>query len=410
LLGGLLMILAASSEAQANVKQVLVLQSLDRGNVVLDHFNGNFRVSLDQRAGKPVNVVQVTVGPTGFVRAPEQSVVEYIRSMYVDRPPPDLIVTTGGPAAVFARKHRHELFPEKPLLFASVDQRYLNGAPLGGNESAVAAVNDFPRVIDDILRVLPDTRQVFMVIGSGPLGQFWRQTLEGEFTRFRGRVTFVWSDELSLPDILDRVARLPSHSVIFYLIFGTDAHGGAYADEQVLADLHAKANAPLFGAFTAMFGSGIVGGSMMSVAELARDTADVASRILDGAPAGSFQVPPRLPGQPMFDGRELRRWGIPESRLPPGSVVQFRSPGLWDQYRAAVLTALGVLMFQSLLIAWLLHERRARQRAETDSRRNLAPAADVNRRETISALTSSIGHETRATSQVRSCTTPRRFR
>ena len=105
------MLVAASSEAQPVFKQVLVLQSLNRGNLVLDNFTGNFRVSLDQRAGQPVNVVQVVVGPTGFVGAPEQAIVDYIRSMYVDRPPPDLIVTAGGPAAVFARKHRPTAFP-----------------------------------------------------------------------------------------------------------------------------------------------------------------------------------------------------------------------------------------------------------------------------------------------------------
>ena len=117
------MIVVASSEAQPAVKQVLVLQSFDRGNLVLDNFTGNFRVGLDQRARKPVHVVQVVVGPTGFVDAPEQAIIDYIRSMYADRAPPDLIVTIGGPAAAFARKHRRKLFPEAPLLFASVDQR-----------------------------------------------------------------------------------------------------------------------------------------------------------------------------------------------------------------------------------------------------------------------------------------------
>ena len=102
----------ASSEAQPPVRQVLVLQSFDRGNLVLDHFTGNFRVDLDQRVGTPVNVVQVTVGPTGFVVAPEQAVVEFIRSTFADRPKPDLIVAVAGPAAVFARKYRQQLFPE----------------------------------------------------------------------------------------------------------------------------------------------------------------------------------------------------------------------------------------------------------------------------------------------------------
>jgi signal transduction histidine kinase len=232
-----------------------------------------------------------------------------------------------------------------------------------------------------------------MVMGAGTIGQFWRQKLETEFARFQGRVTFVWSNELSLPEILRRVASLPAHSAIVYLTFGTDAQGGAYPAEQVIGGLYARANAPLFGAQSPQFGYGIVGGSMMNVDDLARRTADVASRILKGEPAASLRVPPQSTGQPIYDWRELRRWGIPESRLPPGSVVRFRPPSLWDEYRLTVLTAVAVLVLQSLLIARLLNERRARQRAEIESRRNLALAADANRRETISALTTSIGHE-----------------
>ena len=95
----------------------------------------------------------------------------------------------------------------------------------------------------------------------------------------------------------------------------------------------------------------------------------------------------------IFDWRELQRWGIPESRLPPGSVVRYRAPSLWSEYRVTVLSAAGVLAVQSLLIVGLLYQRRARQRAEIESRRNLALAADASRRETMSALTSSIGHE-----------------
>jgi signal transduction histidine kinase len=391
--GALLAIAAASSAAPPAVKQVLMLQSLARGNLVLDHFTGNFRVSLDQRAGTLVNVVQVVVGPTGAVSAPEQAAVTYIRSMYADRPPPDLIVTTGGPAAVFARKHRQELFPGTPLLFASVDQRFLRGAPLGENESSVAVVNDFARVIDDILSVLPETRQVFVVIGGGVLGRFWRGQLEPEFQRFRNRVAIVWSDELSQPDILRRVATLPDHSAIFYLTFSIDAQGGAYADEQVLAAIRSHANSPLFGAFTPLLGYGIVGGSIMSISDLAANTADVASRILNGEPAQSVRVPPHIAGQPTFDWRELQRWGIPESRLPPGSVVKFRRPSVWEEYKLTVLVAAGALILQSLLILRLLYERRARRRAEIESLRNLALAADANRRETMSTLTASIGHE-----------------
>ena len=143
---------------------------------------------------------------------------------------------------------------------------------------------------------------------------------------------------------------------------------------------------PLFAAHSVYLGAGIVGGRLMSIDDLGRNTADAAIRILNGASPSSVSVPPQSPGQPIFDWRELQRWGIPESRLPPDSVVRYRAPSLWREYRVAILSAAGALAIQALLIVGLLFERRARQRAEIDSRRNLALAADASRRETMSAL------------------------
>ena len=231
---------AANGAAQSVQRQVLVLQSLYRGNLVLDNFTTNFRVELDQRAEQPVNFVQVFVGPTGSVGAPERSVVDFIISTFPDGSKPDLIVAVAGPASLFAHKYRKQLFPDTPLLLAAVDQRYLRGAPLGDNDTAVAVDNDFPRTIDDILQVLPQTRQVFVVAGTGQIGRFWRRELEEPFSRFRDRLTFEWLDNLSFSEILRRCASLPDNSAIFYLTFGTDAAGAAYADERVLADLRAR--------------------------------------------------------------------------------------------------------------------------------------------------------------------------
>ena len=384
---------AANGAAQSVQRQVLVLQSLYRGNLVLDNFTTNFRVELDQRAEQPVNFVQVFVGPTGSVGAPERSVVDFIISTFPDGSKPDLIVAIAGPASLFAHKYRKQLFPDTPLLLAAVDQRYLRDAPLGDNDTAVAVDNDFPRTIDDILQVLPQTRQVFVVAGTGQIGRFWRRELEEPFSRFRDRLTFEWLDNLSLSEMLRRCASLPDNSAIFYLTYGTDAAGAAYADERVLADLRAQANAPLFAGQSVYLGAGIVGGSRLSIDDLSRDTADVAVRLLNGESPASVRVPLHVPGQPIFDWRELQRWGIAENRLPAGSVVRYRAPSLWQEYRYTMLGAMGALAIQALLIIGLLYQRRARQRAELDSRRSLALAADVSRRQTMSAFTNAIAHE-----------------
>ena len=278
-----------------------------------------------------MNVVQVVVGPTGSVGAPEQAVVDYIRSTFVDRPKPDLIVTVAGPAAVFARKYRQQLFPDTPLLFASVDQRYLGDAPLGDNETAVAVVTDFPRVIEDILQLLPQTRQMFMVVGSGQIGQFWRRELEEPVRAISGS-TDICLVRRSVPSGDPAPLCEPARQLGDLVCDFRHGRGGAaYADERVLADLHATANAPLFAGQSVYLGAGAVGGSLLPIDDLSSQHGRRGHSTLERRAAEKHQRAATTAGQPIFDWRELQRWGIPESRLPAGSVVRYRAPSLWQR-------------------------------------------------------------------------------
>ena len=235
---------------------------------------------------------------------------------------------------------------------------------------------------------------MFVVNGAGPHAAFWRRELGKEFERFRGRVAIVWLDGLSLPDLVRRCASLPRNSAIFFLIFGTDASGAAYADERVLADLHATANAPLFGAQSVYMGRGVVGGSMMPIDEVVRTAADAAVRLLNGAPPKSINLPLPRPGQPIFDWRELRRWGIRgEPVAGRAASCATAAPACGRNTSSPCSARLARWLIQSLLIVGLLYQRRARRQAESDSQRHLALAADASRRQTMSALTTSIAHE-----------------
>lgn len=361
---------AASSHAQ--VRQVLLLQSLVRGNLTGDTFTGNLRVDMSRRSATPVMFTEVVVAPSGFGEIPEQATVDFLHSAYADRPKPDLVVTIGGPAATFARKYCHQVFPESPLLFAAVDQRFLGSVSLAEYETAVAVLNDMPGSVEGILQLFPRTSSVFMVTGAGPLGRFWRAQLQEDFRRFQDRVQFVWSEDLSYAEILQRVAALPADSAILYMTLSMDALGGVYPEDRVLADIHAVANAPLFGAQGAMMGHGIVGGQLMPIDELGRVTADIAVRILEGESPASLRPPVQKPAVATFDARELQRWGINESLLPPGHVVRFREPGVWERFKWPIVGGLSVLSAQALLIGALLISRRKRRLAEEMLRQNVA--------------------------------------
>jgi signal transduction histidine kinase len=374
-------------------RQVLVLQSMDRGSVVFDSLTGDFRAALQKRAGSGITLFDFVVAPAGLAEAPEKPVVAFLKAVYANRRPPDLIVTIGGPAAAFARNNRQQLFPQTPVVFAAVETRFLTTPPLGENEASVTVSIDYVASIEGILQLLPETQNVLMVIGSGPLSSFWQSELQRNFERFRNRLTFIWSQDLSYEQLLDRAETLPPHSAIYYLNAGTFATGSWQGDERTFGDLLRRANAPLFGAQGGYLGLGIVGGRLLDTSRLGEATADVVIRILSGDPPESFRLPPQSLGSAVFDARQLIRWNIPESRLPAGSDVQHRPSGLWEDHGGEVLTVLWVVGVQAALIAGLLYQRRGRRRAEVDSARSLSLAADVNRRMTMSALTGSIAHE-----------------
>jgi len=149
-----------------------------------------------------------------------------------------------------------------------------------------------------------------------------------------------------------------------------DAAGVAHAQPEALSRLCAAANAPVFGLFEEQLGHGILGGRLFSGEALGRATARVAARVLRGESAGEIETPVLGAGSPMFDWRELQEWQLRESRLPPGSVVRFRQPSVWQRYRWYATGALGIILVQGLLIVALLAQHRRRRRAEVELREN----------------------------------------
>ena len=95
----------------------------------------------------------------------------------------------------------------------------------------------------------------------------------------------------------------------------------------------------------------------------------------------------------LYDWRELKRWHIRQSDLPPGSTVLFRELTAWERYRWQILIIATVLVLEAALIVGLLHDRRRRRRAEIDAHQRMAELAELNRRSTVGELSASIAHE-----------------
>jgi signal transduction histidine kinase len=200
-------------------------------------------------------------------------------------------------------------------------------------------------------------------------------------------------DHQSFEETLKYAAELPLNSAIFLFQMQLDSAGVVHEGDTALRRLYAVANAPIFSTDEAFFGRELVGGPMHSVAVNTERAVAVAVRLLGGESAANIKLPPSNFAPPKFDWRELQRWHISESSLPPGSEVHFRVPTVWDQYRWQTILVMALFLAQAGIIARLFYEQRRRRKAEIESRQRMSELAHMNRYATAGELSASIAHE-----------------
>src|SRR5215510_182966 len=201
-------------------------------------------------------------------------------------------------------------------------------------------------------------------------------------------------DIVATAELRQRLTRLPGDSAVVYVGFSTDVTGEHYLPAEASQLVAEAANRPTFGDSEPYIGRGIVGGLMVSPGGIGRVAARFALRILDGENASDIPITNSEEIlRPVFDWRQLQRWGISENRLPVGSDIRFRSPTAWEQYRWEIMLISAVLVLQSLLIAGLFYEHRRRRQAEVEASRRMTELAHMNRSAAIGQMSASIAHE-----------------
>jgi len=181
---------------------------------------------------------------------------------------------------------------------------------------------------------------------------------------FFGKVDFELWNNRSMSQILTDVGALPPRTAVFFTRMFRDGAGRAVISSAAAQSIAKATSVPMYALTDAAFGTGVVGGSVIDIAALGQRAGELAYRVLSGAEPKSIPLEFLTKGTPIFDSRALKRWGISESRLPPGSVVRFRPNTFWDQYKWLIMAILAVCLIQAALIQWLLQERRRRRLAQ----------------------------------------------
>ena len=290
--------------------------------------------------------------------------VDSFRYRYLESKP-DLIIAVFEPAFDFVLKHRQELFPDVPIVFGGIERLSFANPDLEPNITGVFQDGTaYGKTLDLALNLHPDTRHIVVIGGAGFVEQSWLEPARKTFQRYVDRLQFTYLVGLSIDEIQNRLKKNLTNTVVLSFPITEDSSGKPIISRDALTQISKASSVPVYSFYPGAFGHGIVGGNIKNFSMQAKTTAEIGLRVLKGIPIQEIPAIQKKDLDYMFDWRQLKRWSIPENRLPPGSIVKFKKLTTWDRYKVQIIGALIVILFQTLIIFYLLYQRRIRLRAQ----------------------------------------------
>jgi PAS domain S-box-containing protein len=289
---------------------------------------------------------------------------EYLRRKYAGRHI-DLVIAMTDVALRFALRHRADLFPGAPIVFFGNSVPEADRDPAGGGSTGVIVMDGYRATLELALAMHPATERMFIVLQTPDPAQ-----LELTRTALQQLVpavpkTFIVDD--STERMIDAVKAIPPRSVLIYVRHSQEDPGRILFSAQAARLVAEASPVPVYGVSDSYLGTGVVGGVVYQTRAIGKRIGEMARLILGGARVENMPVE-RATQVATFDWRQLRRWNISESRLPAGSVIEYRQPGAWELYRPQIIGGAVLVLSQSVFIAALLVQGARRRRTANELR------------------------------------------
>jgi PAS domain S-box-containing protein len=279
---------------------------------------------------------------------------------------PDVIITVGPSPLRFMLEQHKEAFPGVPIVYCLPNADAPGIPALDPDFTGVETDLDAAGTMKAVLALRPGTKHVFVVGGTSLYDRVEEGVVRTELKDYEQSRDISYLFDLSMPALLERVHKLPDHSIVIFTAIGRDAAGTRFVSSGEASPMvTAAANAPLFSLYDIYLNHGEVGGYLSSVSGQGTIAGEMALQILNGRKPQDITRRKSIISYE-FDWRALKHWGMKESALPPGSIVLNRPPSFWQVYKTYFLIAIFVLLAQAAAICALEIQRLKRKRAEAE--------------------------------------------
>ena len=359
----ILLLFAAPPRLHANgVKRVLQVESYSVIDSWTDQSTRVFRETLNQ-AGFGINYEIFSLGvrfQPGLT--PSEGDIRALQDK-LDLHPYDLIVVYNNAAADLFLDGRLKLPAGTPLLLESYHGEPPQELKQKLNMTAVLAARHPFESARLGLRLLPDTRNIVVLVDATADGHRQRELLKEVPEEFAGKITVIDGSEYTTGEMLEQVGAQPPHTLLIFHSWGSSREDDPENSYTVLPRIKRIFPGMILGRYDTYMPLGSDGGSVAVSAELGRRTGKLAERILNGEKAAVIPYE-HTRTQLRLDYRALREFGIPASRVPAEVKLVNLPPDFLTRYRVELaIGGAALFLVLAVFIAVLLVRRRAHRKA-----------------------------------------------
>jgi signal transduction histidine kinase len=380
-------------------KRVVVLYSLEKGNVGQERIDAQLHEIFGRNKDFEIKIYNEYLD---LIRFPDPAQIsrltDFLRRKYT-KEKPDVVVTILAPALDCLEQYGKGLFQGIPVVAALLPQdraESLGGSPLRERATGTIYVDNAYEVAQSALRLRPGTKRIAFVAGASPLDIGFKVPILRAIKRAADGMELIDLSGLTMRETLSRVRNLPPDTIVFHTSIFRDKEGVIFNPPDAHRMVSDASNAPVFGFVETHMGKGIVGGRLAMLEWHIGKIAELIQRVLAGESPAAIPIVEEGGYRTVYDWRELRRWGIPEKSLPKGSILINKDLNVFERYKRYLIAGVSFLIFQTILIVFLIHLNRKQRTASAqlrESEERYRELLRVDRSSRLGELTASLTHE-----------------
>ncbi|HEX3028031.1 MAG TPA: ABC transporter substrate binding protein [Clostridia bacterium] len=267
----------------------------------------------------------------------------------------DVIITTDDAALKFALKNRSEIFSNAPVVFCGVTEKGVQEITRGySNVTGIIEEVDAKKTIKTALKINSKLEKVYVIYDNTESGYSMGNMTIDVIRKVHPYLKVIPLHQGTSDEILNKVGMISRNSIILittYYNYTTEKAAGFENFCQAVSD---KSRVPVYSLHDFGINHGVIGGSMLSGKLQGNAAGKSAERILNGENISTIPISFAKTTRYMFDYKQLKKFNIPISQVPKGSIIVNKPFSFFETYKNLVITVLFIFILLLIFIFILL--------------------------------------------------------